>query len=175
LKNVYYKRQEKSLTDASFWTNGVVASNYSMVRFADVLLWSAEAEVEVGSLERARTLVNLVRARAANPASWVPGSPATYSVGLYASFPSQDVARTAVRFERRLELAMEGHRFFDLVRWGVAATTLNAYIAKEKSLRQYLQSATFVAGKSEYFPIPQGEIDQSQVDGAPTLKQNPGY
>ena len=175
LKNVYYKRQEKSLTDASFWTNGVVASNYSMIRFADVLLWSAEAEVEVGSLERARTLVNLVRARAANPASWVPGSPATYSVGLYASFPSQDVARTAVRFERRLELAMEGHRFFDLVRWGVAATTLNAYIAKEKSLRQYLQSATFVAGKSEYFPIPQGEIDQSQVDGVPTLKQNPGY
>ena len=175
LKNVYYKRQEKSLTDASFWTNGVVASNYSMIRFADVLLWSAEAEVEVGSLERARTLVNLVRARAANPASWVPGSPATYSVGLYASFPSQDVARTAVRFERRLELAMEGHRFFDLVRWGVAATTLNAYISKEKSLRQYLQAATFVAGKTEYFPIPQGEIDQSQVNGAPTLKQNPGY
>ena len=175
LKNVYYKRQEKSLTDASFWTNGVVASNYSMIRFADVLLWSAEAEVEVGSLEKARTLVNLVRARAANPASWVPGSPATYSVGLYASFPSQDVARTAVRFERRLELAMEGHRFFDLVRWGIAATTLNAYIAKEKSLRQYLQAATFVAGKSEYFPIPQGEIDQSQVNGAPTLKQNPGY
>ena len=175
LKNVYYKRQEKSLTDASFWTNGVVASNYSMIRFADVLLWSAEAEVEVGSLERARTLVNLVRARAANPASWVPGSPATYSVGLYASFPSQDVARTAVRFERRLELAMEGHRFFDLVRWGIAATTLNAYISKEKSLRQYLQTATFVAGKTEYFPIPQGEIDQSQVNGAPTLKQNPGY
>ena len=175
LKNVYYKRQEKSLTDASFWTNGVVASNYSMIRFADVLLWSAEAEVEVGSLEKARTLVNLVRARAANPASWVSGSPATYSVGLYASFPSQDVARTAVRFERRLELAMEGHRFFDLVRWGIAATTLNAYIAKEKSLRQYLQAATFVAGKSEYFPIPQGEIDQSQVNGAPTLKQNPGY
>ena len=175
LKNVYYKRQEKSLTDASFWTNGVVASNYSMIRFADVLLWSAEAEVEVGSLEKARTLVNLVRARAANPASWVPGSPATYSVGLYASFPSQDVARTAVRFERRLELAMEGHRFFDLVRWGVAAATLNTYVAKEKSLRQYLQTATFVAGKNEYFPIPQGEIDQSQVNGAPTLKQNPGY
>ena len=175
LKNVYYKRQEKSLTDASFWTNGVVASNYSMIRFADVLLWSAEAEVEVGSLEKARTLVNLVRARAANPASWVPGSPATYNVGLYASFPSQDVARTAVRFERRLELAMEGHRFFDLVRWGVAAATLNTYVAKEKSLRQYLQTATFVAGKNEYFPIPQGEIDQSQVNGAPTLKQNPGY
>ncbi len=70
---------------------------------------------------------------------------------------------------------MEGHRFFDLVRWGIAAPTLNAYIAKEKALRQYLQSAMFAAGKSEYFPIPQGEIDQSQVNGAPTLKQNPGY
>ena len=175
IKNVYYKRQEKSLTDASFWTNGVVASNYSLIRFADVLLWAAEAEVEVGSLGRAKDLVNIVRARAANPAGWVQGSTAVYLVGQYVSFPSQDYGRMATRFERRLEFAMEGHRFFDLVRWGIAAQTLNAYITKEKLLRQYLQAATFVAGKSEYFPIPQGEIDQSQAGGVATLKQNPGY
>lgn len=175
VKNVYYKSQEKRFTDASFWTNGVVAANYSLIRYADVLLWAAECEVELGNLGRAVELVNIVRARAANPEGWVQGSPATYKIGLYTSFPSQEVARTAVRFERRLELAMEGHRFFDLVRWGIAAETLNAYIAKEKSLRSYLGSATFTPGKNEYFPIPQGEIDQSQSNGAPTLKQNPGY
>jgi len=174
IKNVYYKSQEGKLTDASFWTKGVVANNYSIVRYADVLLWAAEAEVEVGLLEKARDYVNLVRARAGN--STVPGSPATYLVGLYVTpFSSQDYARTAVRFERRLELAMEGHRFFDLVRWGIAAPVLNAYIAKEKTLRTYLNTATFVAGKSEYFPLPQAQIDQSNVDGKPTLIQNPGY
>ena len=171
IKNVYYKKQEKNLTDASFWTNGVVANNYSMIRYADVLLWAAECEVEVGTLEKARELVNIVRARAANPAGWVQGSPATYKVGLYTSFSSQPIARDAVRFERRLEFAMEGHRFFDLVRWGIAASTLNAYVAKEKTLRSYLQTAVFTTGKNEYFPIPQGEIDQSQS----SLKQNPGY
>ncbi len=175
IKNVYYKSQEGKLTDNTFWTNGVVAANYSLIRFADVLLWDAECEVEVGSLIKATDLVNMVRARAANPASWVQGSPANYKVGLYPPFASQSYGRMAVQFERRLELGMEGHRFFDLVRWGIAATTLNAYIAKEKLLRQYLQNASFTAGKNEYFPIPQGQIDQSQENGAPTLKQNPGY
>ncbi len=70
---------------------------------------------------------------------------------------------------------MEGHRFFDLVRWGIAAPVLKAYIAKEKTLRTYLQNATFTAGKNEYFPIPQGQIDVSTVDGVATLTQNPGY
>ncbi|MEP7107137.1 MAG: RagB/SusD family nutrient uptake outer membrane protein [Ferruginibacter sp.] len=175
IKNAYYKSQTGKLTDASFWTSGVVASNYSIIRFADVLLWAAECEVEVGALDKAKDLVNIVRRRAANTAGWVQGSPANYKVGEYSSFASQDFGRTAVRFERRLELAMEGHRFFDLVRWGIAAPTLNAYIAKEKSLRQYLQTATFTANKNEYFPIPQGEIDQSQSGGTPTLTQNPGY
>lgn len=171
LKNVYYKSQQGKLTDASFWTNGVVASNYSLIRFADVLLWAAECEVEVasGSLDRAKDLVNRVRTRAANPAGWVQNSPENYKVGLYPSFPDQTYGRTAVRFERRLEFAMEGHRFFDLVRWGIAADVLNAYIAKEKNLRSYLKDAVFKAGHSEYFPIPQGEIDQSQG----TLIQNP--
>lgn len=178
-KHVYYQEQQGKLTDVSFWTSGVTANNYTIIRFADVLLWDAEVEVEIGSLDKAKDLVNQVRARAADPTDWVKndnGTPAAnYKVGLYTSFPSQDYARNAVRFERRLELGMEGHRFFDLVRYGIAAEVLNAYIAKEKTMRQYLQSAVFTAGKNEYFPIPQGEIDQSQVDGQNTLTQNPNY
>ncbi|HUP13745.1 MAG TPA: RagB/SusD family nutrient uptake outer membrane protein [Niastella sp.] len=174
-KFVYYKSQEKKFTDVSYWTAGVIATNYEIIRFADVILLAAEAEVEVGTLDKAKDLVNMVRARAANPAGWVKktdGTPAAnYKVGLYTSFASQDYARTAVRFERRLELAMEGHRFFDLVRWGIAAETLNAYIGREKTRRTYLANAVFTKGKNEYYPIPQGQIDLTK--GA--LVQNPGY
>jgi hypothetical protein len=70
---------------------------------------------------------------------------------------------------------MEGHRFFDLVRWGVAASVKNAYYAKEKAKRTYLGGATFTAGKNEIFPIPAKAITQSAKDGTPTLKQNAGY
>lgn len=175
IKNVYYKRQAGKFTDNSFWTAGVVASNYIIIRFADVLLMLAEAEVEIGSLDKARNLVNRVRTRAGNTAGWVKlpdgSNAANYRVDLYSSFPSQDYARNAVRFERRLELAMEGYRFFDLVRWNIAAETLNPYIAREKARRTYLANANFKKGVNEYFPIPQGEIDITQ--GA--LKQNPGY
>ncbi|MEP7258504.1 MAG: RagB/SusD family nutrient uptake outer membrane protein, partial [Flavitalea sp.] len=83
--------------------------------------------------------------------------------------------RKAVRFERRLELSAEGHRFFDLVRWGIAAQYINAYLDTEKTRIEHLQGVQFTAGKNEYFPLPQIEIDLSNVDGQPLLKQNPGY
>lgn len=175
IKHVYYKRQAGALTDNSFWTAGVTANNYTFIRFADVLLWTAECEVEVGSLANAVLLVNQVRSRIKdNPATWVKSggvNVANYQIGLYTAFPDQAFGRKAVRFERKLELAMEGHRFFDLVRYGIADVELNAYIAKEKARRTYLTSATFTKGKNEYFPVPQSQIDLSK--GA--LKQNPGF
>lgn len=156
------------------------ANNYRMVRYANVLLWLAEAEVKLGNLETARGLVNQVRQRAANPAGFVKTSAgvdaANYLIGLYTTaWTDADFAFKAVQYEERLELGMEGHRFFDLVRWGIAAQTLNAYIAGEKSKRTYMASAVFVAGKHEYYPIPQQEILNSQLNGQPTLTQNPGY
>lgn len=154
-------------------------NNYRMLRYAHVLLWRAEVAVEEADLETARTLVNQVRARAANPAGFVlkaDGTPAAnYVVSEYPGFPDQDYARKAVRFEHRLEFAMEGTRFFDLVRWGIAAETLNAYVAKESIRRTYLSSAQFIKGQHEYYPIPFQEIVSTLVDGVETLEQNPGY
>lgn len=177
IKHVYYKRQAGALTDNSFWTSGVTANNYTIIRFSDVLLWAAECEVEVGSLANAVLLVNQVRSRIKdNPTTWVKnaagtGYAANYQIGLYTAFPDQTYGRKAVRFERKIELAMEGHRFFDLVRYGIADVELNAYIAKEKAKRTFFTSASFTKGKSEYFPIPQSQIDLSKGK----LKQNPGY
>lgn len=156
--------------------NGAV--NYNIIRFADVLLWAAECEVEVGSLDQARAYVNMVRSRAMNGCTetidYSSGSPsANYSMGLYtSSWTNQGYARDAVRFERRLEFAEEGQRFFDLVRWGIADTYWNAYqgVEQTRGVGCVLSGASFVKGKNEYFPIPQKEI---VLD--PKLVQNPGY
>jgi starch-binding outer membrane protein, SusD/RagB family len=178
-KYVYYLAQQGKVGDVSNWTKGWSATNVVLMRYADVLLMAAEAEVEVGSLETARTYVNLVRARAANPAGFVTtadGKPAAnYVVSPYpaSAFASKDAARSAVRFERKLELSGEGHRFFDLVRWGIAATTLNPFLTYEKTrLPNAYSGATFTAGKNEYLPLPQTQID---LQGTSVLKQNPGY
>ena len=172
------------------WTN-LTANNYRMIRYATVLLWLAEAEVEVGSLERARALVNQVRTRAANPTDWVKRATqgatrddytvtaapaANYVIRNYvAAWTDKAVARKAVRHETRLEFAMEGHRFFDLVRWGIAADVLNAYTAVEGNKRTYKKGVRFTKGKNEYYPIPQEAIDNSSKAGVPTLTQNPAY
>lgn len=177
-KFIYPKAQEKTLTDGSSWTAGYTSINYNIIRYADVLLMAAEAEIEVGSLDKARTYINQVRQRAANKAAFVAGADgkpaANYTIGLYSTaFASQAVARTAVQFERKLELSGEGHRFFDLVRWGIAAQTINAYFAYEgKKLPGTFAGAQFTAGKNEYMPIPQTQIDRQ---GTSVLVQNKGY
>jgi starch-binding outer membrane protein, SusD/RagB family len=117
-----------------------------------------------------------VRTRAANPAGMVTkggANAAKYVITTYAAPWSDKVAaRNMVRFERKLELSGEGHRFFDLVRWGIAETTLNAYLKQESQvLTTALGGATYTA-KAAFQPIPQDQID---LQGAAVLKQNPGY
>ncbi|WP_234737033.1 RagB/SusD family nutrient uptake outer membrane protein [Tellurirhabdus bombi] len=177
-KYIYYKSQESKFADVSNWTKGWTGINILLIRYADVLLMAAEAEIEVGSLEKARQYTNLVRARAANPTGFVMNNGAAaakYVINQYpaSAFASKETARTAVRFERKLELSGEGHRFFDLVRWGIAAPALNAFLAYERpKLSNAYSGATFTAGKNEYLPIPQTQID---LQGTSILKQNPGY
>jgi len=122
--------------------------NYTAIRFAEVLLWEAEAMTELGMVAQAQVPLESVRARAraqsADPASTLP--PVTTT--------NQDEMRAAIRHERSVELGYEMHRFFDLVRWGIAEERI----------------AGFQKGKHEVFPIPQTEMDLN-----PRLLQNPGY
>jgi hypothetical protein len=172
------------------WGN-LTANNYRIMRLAHVKLWLAEAYVEAGRLEDARAQVNDLRARAANPAGFVKEAiqgatrteytttdnpAANYNISEYtAAWTDQSVARRAVRYEGRLETAMEGHRFFDLQRWGVQSQVLNDYIARESKYRIYLQGKSFTSPKNQYYPIPQQAIDRSFVEGEPTLTQDPNY
>lgn len=196
IKSIYYQAAAATTSSSSRWTS----NNYTMIRFADVLLWAAEAEVEVGSLAKAQEYVNRVRSRAANPAGWVKkyvdntaplkgvtNEPAAnYKVGLYTTeftAKGKEFAREAVRFERKIEFGMEGHRYFDLRRWdngtGYMANVLNAYVQHETTIPgydfTYMKGATFKKGKTELYPIPQAQIDLSVVNGQPVLKQNPNY
>ena len=176
-KYIYYRAQEGTLTDGSSWTRGYTAMNYNVIRFADVLLMAAEANAQTNNLDRATELVNMVRMRAANMDAWIrldDGSlAANYQIGMYDDFGSTDAALDAIYMERRLELSGEGYRFYDLVRWGIAADFINSYLDYESEfLPNALGGAEFRSGQDEYYPIPQSQID---LQGADVLKQNPGY
>jgi len=154
----------------------VNALNYYVIRYADLLLWKAEAAIENGDLETGREYINKVRTRAMNTETvkMLDSSTdaANYNINVYDTpFANYDEAIEALRIERRLELAHEGHRFFDLVRWGVAADVLNDYLAVEKTRRTHLTGANFTAGKNEYMPIPQSQIDL----GRGLIEQNDNY
>ncbi len=103
---------------------------------------------------------------------------ANYIIGMYTTseFFSKESALESIHYERKLELAMEGHRFFDLVRWGIAEKTLNDYFQYQGQLTTDVRGGKFISGKSEYYPIPQAQIDLSlNNSGEPTLTQNLGY
>lgn len=148
----------------------VFSTNTVLVRFADVLLWKAEALIELNRYEEALPIINRLRARAAGSRGMLT-STSNYQVGQYASFSHVDEARRALRMERRLELGLEGHRFFDLVRWGVAKEILDEYLTVERVRKPYLQEAHFVKGRDEYLPIPQQQINLS----GGLYQQLPGY
>ncbi len=200
-KNVFYEANAATTTDnAAGWaSNQGSANNYSIIRFADVILWRAEAEAELGSLALAEADVNTIRARAALPSNWVTtyvdntapskGNTTTpaanYHVGLYSGqFTANGIAyaRLAIMCERQLEFGMEGHRFFDLMRFdgrfggpqptGFMANVLNQYYkADNRIANPVLSIAKFTAGRDEVWPIPITEIDIE----AGKLKQNNGY
>jgi len=191
-KHIYWQATADTYSDQHSWAPGS-AINVLIIRFADVLLMAAEAEAQLGNLEQAQTYVDMVRARAAKPENIVyqyvdPSKPlagfsstpaATYNVAAYPTgyFAGlgKDQALRAIYFERKLELALEGHRFFDLVRWGIAEEELNEFFAYEGAIIPDVRGAKFTAGTNEYYPIPQRQIDLQTINGVSTLTQNPGY
>lgn len=205
-KNVYAKSQKGTYSDVStFWAaTELTANNVNVIRYSEILLWAAECEAELGNLNQAQAYVDQVRTRAANPAGWVyknasfdaksftysPQSQpadnykistytAVYGSGYFA-IKGKDTALAAIRFEERLELAMEGHRFFDLQRWdketpGYMANVLNRYAQLTVPKVPYFTGAHFTQGKNEIFAIPQSQIDIENKTGTVYLKQNPGY
>ena len=192
-KNVHEK--SSGAQSSVGWVNTQLNSvNIHLFRYADLLLLLAEAEVEAGTLANATQLVNDVRTRAGVRAQG-PGTSAAdmaipindaritwaqYKVGLYPVFASQAEGRLRVKAERKIELAMEGQRFFDLKRWGELETTLKGYLdgiggGNEKSRRNYLASAGALEARHYNFPIPATQLQLSTVGGEVRVPQNTGW
>ncbi|MCS3062656.1 RagB/SusD family nutrient uptake outer membrane protein [Parabacteroides distasonis] len=192
-KNIPRKADKGSLSNTT-QTNST-AKNFHLIRYADVLLWYAETLIELGQPQQAGEYINQVRARAANsyvkavdPATMTEASStyvlddkingkqstdaaANYRIGLYppSQFASKDKALEALRWERRIELAMEGHRWYDLARWGIASEVLNDFVKYEaKHLGKYSNS-TYNA-KWATMPIPHNEI--LKMDGLLVQNEN---
>jgi len=158
---------DPSLTDTYlFVCDNQWASSMNRVvfRYADVLLMRAEALAQLGKTDEAISLVNQVRSRAQGmtTGSVVANYPnkygVHYAIGKYNGSYSKEETLKIVKMERRLELAMESERFFDLVRWGEAATVINRFYTTEGEKMNFLSGAVFTAGKNEYLPIPDDQM-----------------
>lgn len=165
-KQVYKKSEEGTNTEVGNWTSGWTANGYRMIRYADILLLIAECQIEGNDLAGALVNINLVRARAANAAGFVmdgANPAANYVIATYPSFADQATARLALRMERKLELGMEGHRWFDLNRWGNTVTELSRVLAYEKTTTWGggMYGAASVGPEDVTYPIPQRQIDLS--------------
>ena len=182
-----FAQTEEESSNVGWVQNQLSPINVPLIRYADVILMLAEIDVENGNLEAAREKVNRIRERAGNCAQGADAVPVpiddettsqTYAVGTYEdSWTDQGDAREAVRLERRLELAMEGHRFFDLRRYGTdyMINTMETYFDIEEERRPFLQAHAPVQPRHVRFPLPTTAIQLSLVDGQPTLRQNDGY
>lgn len=230
-KHIWWRKDDEDVNNPSQWAPGT-SYNIPIIRFADVLLMAAEAEIELGNMGTALDYINRVRERAADSDAWVsndfnrgfahevvdseaemlalepsagswvvrndtgttftylgggaddinnwneyPDPVDNYDIDTYDALGSQAEAREIVRFERLLELSLEGHRYFDLIRWGIAENEINSAMDYEGAFfpASYINEGGFSSGKNELFPIPQRQIDLSVRDGEPTLDQNDGY
>ena len=149
------------------------SKNIDFIRYADVLLFKAEALIQLNQVDAGITIINQIRTRAgaSTQRQLDAGATDVFNVGTYPMGMTKVNAIKALMFERRLEFGMEGPRFFDLVRWGIAEPVLNAYLTVEKTRKDFLSNAVFTAGRDEYYPIPQREIDFT----GGLYDQNPNY
>jgi hypothetical protein len=157
----YYPR--KNADPESFAPGYTSGKNYILIRYAEVLLNYAEAQNEdAGPDATVYKAINDIRSRAGMPA-------------LVTGLSKSDM-RVAIRHERRIELCLESQRFFDIKRWGIAATVMTGTIqgALDPATQKFMsiEARTFDAAKNYLFPIPQTQID---LTGRDVLLQNPGY
>ncbi|MDC6366791.1 MULTISPECIES: RagB/SusD family nutrient uptake outer membrane protein [Flavobacteriaceae] len=175
-KNIYQADEIGTTQGFGAWGQQHSGINYNIMRYADVLLMAAEAAAETGDLTTALNYVNLVRNRAKNM-TYVQNEAgdadaANYEIEPYTSFADADFAIQAVRFERRLEFGMEGHRLFDLRRWGVAENIINTYVTSEdRTIPNFDSKVNTYQSFMDLLPIPVNAIDLS----GNALSQNPGY
>jgi hypothetical protein len=175
-------KETVAYTDPSFTRFAPFMSSskdWEVIRYADVLLMKAEALIQMGQETEALPLINQVRQRAINSTALLvqaDGTPTSnyhmdiYKPGVNCTWTNA-YALQALMFERRLEFAMEGYRFFDLVRWGIADSYLNSYFAVETTRTPHLADAKFTKGRDEYLPISLNQLNFSKG----VYKQNPGY
>lgn len=150
------------------------SKNRIELRYSDIVLIRAEALIELRREQEALPLINSIRERAKKSTLFIPYaknlSIDTYQNGINCTW-NYEFAQKALQWERRLELAMEGSRFFDLVRWGTADKVLNNFFKSESKRRSYLGNGKFDKNKDEYIPIPQQQINFTEG----IYKQNPGW
>jgi hypothetical protein len=167
-KQVYKKSQEGIYTEVGNWTSGYTANGYRMIRFSDVLLLKAECEANTISDDLGLGEINAIRARAANPDAYVKEADgitpaANYVIDLYPTFPDTSFALKVIRFERKLELGQEGHRYYDLQRWDKVVSELTRILAFERTMPwgNLIYRGSVVGPEDVNFPIPQRQIDVS--------------
>jgi hypothetical protein len=155
------------------------SKDWEVIRYADVLLMKAEALIQTGQELNALPYINMIRQRAMNSTALLKQADGTATSNYYMDIYKPGInctwtnayALQALQFERRLEFAMEGYRFFDLVRWGIAADYLNNYFSVEVNRTSHLAGAKFTKNRDEYLPISLNQLNFSKG----VYKQNPGW
>lgn len=167
-KQVYRKSQEGTFTEVGNWTSGWTANGYRLIRYADVILMIAECKAILGQGDLGLAEVNRIRARAANSDGFVKEEDGTtnaanYQINPYSGFADQAAAIRAIQMERKLELGMEGHRYYDLQRWGNVVSEITRIHAYENTMpwAGSLYAGFAIGPEDVNFPIPQRQIDIS--------------